>query len=156
MSMSLLQSMSLLYAHVHSACLCSWCKTMSMLSVHVNASFPGPMSILHIRLLAHVRFHVLPMFHVIVYAECPYPCCMFMSILHAHVHATCLCPCCKSMSTSMRHFHIHIHTACPHSCPYWISLQDVQVHCPCCMSMSMLLSISMDTWNTPMETDMDM
>jgi hypothetical protein len=35
-------------------------------------------------------------------------------------------------------------------------LQDVHVHCPCCMSMSMLLSISMGTWNTPMETDMDM
>jgi hypothetical protein len=113
--------------HVHAACPCSCCTSMSMLDVHVHTACPSMCCV-------------------------PFPCCMsvslllVVSLLHVHVYAAWIWT--SSMDKDMQHGHwqaagewtwsmdmgMHhgqvLHAACPCSCP-------------CCMSMLGLLDRSM-------------
>ncbi len=89
--------MSMLPVHVHSACPCPFCLSMSLLMLHVNvhAAYQCPCCM------------SMFMLHVHVHVACPCPCCRSMYMLHVHFHASCLCPC------SCRMWHAHDHSACP-------------------------------------------
>ncbi len=83
---------SIRHVRVYATCPCLCCMFMSMPHVHICASCPSCMSMLHVPCcmsMLHVHAHL--------HAACPGS----MSMLHVHVHAAC--PNCKSM--------LHVHAA---------------------------------------------
>ncbi len=112
----------MLQVHVHTACPCPRCMSMSILHVQVNGACP-----------------------------CSCPCCMLMSMLHvhvhAHVHAACPCPCCMSMSM----LHVHVHAVRPCSCWCCMSTVCPSCICPCLCSVSTNMLLA-DVLPSPRQT----
>ncbi len=91
--------------HVACTCQCPSSRDMDMQHVQVHAAHPCWMSML--RDHVHHRCPCPYCMWVHVYAACPSPCWMTMSMLHVHVYAACPCLCCMSMST----LYVFVHTA---------------------------------------------
>jgi hypothetical protein len=92
---------------------------------------------------------VQSMLHAHVYAACPCPCCVSLSMRYVRVHAACLCQCCmfKSMSHGLGHAAMDLNRQHWHGHAAWKSTSsmdlDMQQHalghaartCTCSMNM---------------------
>ncbi len=128
------------HGHAHVAwswtCTIEWTRTLSMGSMGMDMQHGQVYAacpspcFMYVSMLLYMSKSML---HVHVHPECP--CCMFMSMLHVHVHAACSCPCCMFMSM----LHAHIHAACPSTFFVSIPMLYAPVYaawqCPCCMDM---------------------